>query len=350
MKTIQPHVDLAPMTSFKVGGLAEAFIKIKNVQDFERQLPKIARFKPLWLLGEGSNVLISDKGLPGLTLKFEGGEITYSPEDNLLIADSGVLWDDLVVDSIQRQLWGIELMSGIPGTVGGAAAININAYGQALSDSLRWVKIYNLQKGVVEKLPFQANQWSYKRSPYADGKAVILQIALKLSDKITCPIAYPTALQYAQEINLDPSELDSRRQIIIGTRGRAGSLLNETPVGRAKTCGSFFKNPLVGQSRLSEILQFDETGFKRQHLETMNRLHGGASNRLSAAHVLLAAGFYRGQTFGSVRLHPDHVLKIENYRHASASEIYQVARSIQSTVKMKLGINLEFEVSLMGEF
>ena len=82
----------------------------------------------------------------------------------------------------------------------------------------------------------------------------------------------------------------------------------------------------------------------------MNQIHGGLSNRISAAHVLLAAGYDRGQVFNKVRLHPHHVLKIENYKSASASDIYKVGRSIQKNVKVKLGINLEFEISLLGYF
>lgn len=350
MLEILQNVDLAPRTSFGVGGAAESFADIKTSRDFKENQNLVNRFEKLWLLGSGSNVLISDKGLPGLTLCFQEGSIDYRPEERLLIADSGVIWEELVRFSLERNLWGIELMSGIPGTLGGAVAININAYGQALADVLQWVEIYEPGSRTVKTVDFRAEDWGYKHSPFAGGQAVILRAALRLNEKSLTPLNYPTALEYAREHRLDSDSLKERRRIILGTRGRAGSLLDDTPLGSAKTCGSFFKNPLVDEDQLESLLRFDETNFSLKKLQAMNRLHGGRTNRVSAAHVLLAAGFQRGQSFGRVRLHPSHVLKIENWQQATATEICQVATMIKETVKMKLDIDMEFEVALLGEF
>ena len=351
MKTlkIKQNVRLAPLTSFQVGGLAENFITITSSQVFKDYQAQISSFKTCWLLGSGSNLLITDQDLPGLTLHFQTGKIKQVAAD-LIIADSGVNWDKLVRFSLSKKLSGIELMSGIPGTVGGAVAININAYGQSLTDVLKWVEIYDFNSQTIKILHFRAKDWGYKQSPLANGSAIILRAALQFKQKQLSQLRYPTALKYAQLHHLKTNNLKERRQIIMGTRAEAGSLLNRTASGLAKTCGSFFKNPLVKAQQLQNLLKFDETQFSTQKLKTMNRLHGGQTNRVSAAHVLLAAGFYRGQSFGRVRLHPSHVLKIENYQKASALEIYQVAKMIQATVKMKLDIDLEFEVSLLGDF
>ncbi len=101
---------------------------------------------------------------------------------------------------------------------------------------------------------------------------------------------------------------------------------------------------------MKRLISYDETAFSEKDLLMMSKLQDKNNSRVSAAHVLLAAGFERGQVFGRVRLHPNHVLKIENYAQASAQEIYDVARLIQTTVKMKLDINLDFEVQLLGSF
>jgi UDP-N-acetylmuramate dehydrogenase len=79
-------------------------------------------------------------------------------------------------------------------------------------------------------------------------------------------------------------------------------------------------------------------------------VHGGAQKRVSAAHVLLAAGFQRGQTWGPVRLHPDHILKLENTGGATAQQIYNVAMEIVNTVKNKLAVDLVPEVRFLGSF
>ena len=350
MSKILQNIDLAPLTSFRVGGKAHAYLKLDSAQEFQKTVANANLPQPWWLLGSGSNILISDEGLTGLTLHFQGGQITYQAKEQTVISDSGVIWDDLVLFVLQHELWGIELMSGIPGTVGGAVAININAYGQALADTLKWVDIYDLHNERLRRVDFQKKDWAYKKSPLAGDNFVILRMALQLAKKPTTKLDYAPALHYADEHNLNHNSLKARRKIIIGTRAKAGSLLNDTPVGRAKTCGSFFRNPIVRLDQIENLIAHDEMAFARKDLIQMNKLHGGQSNRVSAAHVLLAAGFKRGQTFDRVRLHPSHVLKIENYRQASAQEIYDVAKFIQKTVKMKLGITLEFEVKTLGKF
>lgn len=350
MSQILQNVDLAPLTNFKVGGWAENYLRLDSASKLKEVIKDRPSLKPCWFLGSGTNVLISDQGLNGLTLHFQGGQIIYQDKKDLIIADSGVSWDELVLFTLKHQLWGIELMSGIPGTVGGAVAININAYGQSLVESLKWVEIYDLDENKFKKVITNQRVWGYKKSPFMQKNIVIIRAAFQLAKSSTVELSYETALNYARTHSLDHKDLLARRQIILGTRSLVGSLLNDTPIGRAKTCGSFFKNPLVKVSQIKKLIAHDETNLSEEALLKMNLLHGGTKSRVSAAHVLLAAGFKRGQTFNKVRLHPDHVLKIENYQKASAQEIYDTARLIQATVKMKLEIDLEFEVSLLGKF
>lgn len=349
MCKILQKVKLAPLTSFNVGGLAETYFKPASSQDF-REFAAAKKPKINWVLGLGTNILISDQGLEGLTLHLTGGQIDYDQQAGLLVADAGAVWDDIVAFSIEKNLWGIEMMSGIPGTVGGAVAININAYGQTLSDTLQWIEVYDPQKNRFEKIQSQSKQWGYKKSPFDSNGLVVLKVALKLSEKPTGELKYISALSYAEKHGLSSKNLGARRQIILGTRSEAGSLIDETDAGRAKTCGSFFRNPVVKRDQIKRLISYDETAFSEKDLLTMGKLQDKNNSRVSAAHVLLAAGFERGQVFGRVRLHPNHVLKIENYAQASAQEIYDVARLIQTTVKMKLGINLDFEVQLLGSF
>jgi UDP-N-acetylmuramate dehydrogenase len=107
---------------------------------------------------------------------------------------------------------------------------------------------------------------------------------------------------------------------------------------------------LVDESQVQKILEHEEFKVSREQLLRQNVIHGGDKTRVSAAHVLLAAGFERGQTWGEVRLHPNHILKIENTGNATAQEIYDVVQIILGTVEQKLGIKLEPEVRFLGEF
>ena len=127
---IQNNVAIAPYTSFGVGGNAEYFALVHNTDELIEALKCTLPDMPLWLIGFGSNSLVSDQGLPGMTLCIQQGEINV--EGTTIIADAGVWWDDVVQTAIAHNLWGIELMSEIPGSVGGSTFINITAYGQSL--------------------------------------------------------------------------------------------------------------------------------------------------------------------------------------------------------------------------
>jgi len=180
---------------------------------------------------------------------------------------------------------------------------------------------------------------------------VILRAAFALKPTPTQDLVYRSALDVAEERNHDIHTLDGRRQAILETRRRAGSLWDyRGPETQMHTAGSFFRNPLVSTETAEQLMAYDETGKSLELLKKMHQVHGGNQKRVSAAHVLLAAGFQRGQAWGPVRLHPDHILKIENTGGATAQAIYDVAQEIIATVKSKLDIDLTPEVRFLGEF
>jgi len=350
---MQPTLNdpLSDFTSLAVGGKAEQLYIIDTSDDLLKVLDE-ARGKQLWILGYGANVLISDKGLPGVTVLIRTKEILR--EDDLLIADAGVWWDDLVQYAISQRLWGLELMSAIPGGVSAAVVGNIAAYGQAVADTLQWVEVYDRSNGEVKKLAADELGLTYRYSLFQTetfANLVILKAAFKLSQQPTTEVTYQSALDVAYANDLDLSMLEGRRETILKTREKAGSLWDyRTPASQMHTAGSFFRNPMVDEATAEKLMAHDETGKSAELLKQMNRVHGGDTKRVSAAHVLLAAGFQRGQSWGPVRLHPDHILKIENTGGATAQQVYDVAQEIIRTVKDKLGIELNPEVRFLGDF
>ncbi len=157
-------------------------------------------------------------------------------------------------------------------------------------------------------------------------------------------------MSVAEELGSDIETLAGRRAAIIETRRRAGSLYHPNDKHGQRTAGSFFKNPMVSTEKATMLASFDESGKTLERINEQNRIHGGDSHRASAAHVLLAAGFSRGQTWNHVRLHPDHVLKVETLPEATAQEVYEVAQEIITTVKHKLDITIVPEVRFLGDF
>jgi UDP-N-acetylmuramate dehydrogenase len=340
--------SLAPHTSFKVGGEASKAIIISEIIQFQKAVELYG--EPDWILGYGSNSMISDKGLDGITFLIKGGDISI--KDTTIIADAGVWWDDLVRFAIDHTLWGLECTSQIPGSVGAAVVGNIAAYGQAVSDTLLWAEIYDKSSGEIRKWQASELGFVYRASQtlQQNRNLIVLRAGFQLHTTNQKPLEYESALVHAREKDYDITTLDGVRQAIIAARTVAGSLWNYQDEHASKTAGSFFRNPLVDKGLAEKIMSFDETGTSLELLKKMNSVHSGESSRVSAAHVLLAAGFKRGQSWGNVRLHPQHVLKIENANNATAQEIYDVAQEIIQTVKNKLGVTIEPEVRFLGEF
>ena len=223
-------------------------------------------------------------------------------DGDTLIADAGVWWDDLVQFAIREKLWGLELMSAIPGGVGAAIVGNIAAYGQAVADTLAWVEVFDRSAGQTRQLQPAELNLSYRYSAFqteAFTEYVILRAAFTLSTQPTKDLEYQTALDVAAQKNYDLSTLQGRRQTVLDTRETAGSLWDyRHPDAYLHTAGSFFRNPLVDSETAERLMAHDETGRTAEALRKMNQIHGGEQKRVSAAHVLLAAGFHRGQSLG----------------------------------------------------
>ncbi len=350
MMKLVHNSPLANYTSLRVGGPAGNLIQTEDgdnlVQIIDGQAPE-----PVWVLGYGTNCLISDNGLPGTVILNQTGGIDELSETRFKV-ESGANWDDFVQLAIAKNLWGLEFMSGIPGGVGAAVAGNIAAYGHKVADIFIEATMLNTKDGTVEVWPKENFKFDYRASALqqpSNAHQVVLDATFQLSPAPAGELEYESALKVAGELGLKPDSLTNRRQIILKTRDRAGSLL-QNPAGGPWTAGSFFKNPLVGESQVQAIISYEETGVTREQLLRQNLIHGQDKARVSAAHVLLAAGFKRGQTWGQVRLHPDHILKVENMGRATAKEIYDVVQEILTTVKEKLDVNLEPEVRFLGEF
>jgi UDP-N-acetylmuramate dehydrogenase len=348
---VQRTTSLAPFTSLATGGIAEQLIVCESTDEVQATLQS-APPHPIWLLGYGCNSLISDKGLPGTTIVMQGGSMHR--EGDTIVADAGVWWDSLVEYAISEGLWGLELTSAVPGGVGAAIRGNIAAYGQAVADTLAWADLLDIDTHETTRVHAADLKLSYRYSLLQESSQdhlLVLRAAFSLQPQTTHQVTYKAALDAAQKGNFDLSTLSGRRNAIMSAREQAESLWDYRDVEHEyRSAGSFFRNPLVTPEQAEVVMSFDETGRSAELLRNMNAVHGGDSLRVSAAHVLLAAGFSRGQAWGSVRLSPRHILKLENTGDATSQHIYDVASGIVATVQDKLGITLVPEVKYLGDF
>lgn len=347
---IKNNVSLATYTSFGVGGPAQFFTQVSTADELIEALRCTTVDMPLHIIGYGSNSLISDKGLDGMTICVRGGAINV--DGSTVIADAGAWWDDIVTTAIEHELWGIELLSEVPGSLGAALFINIAAYGQSIGESVTWVDIWDRRSDAVTRLTEKDLKWDYKTSLFQSDEAknwVIIRACLSLSKEPTTTLSYQKALDIATEKSLDTNSLLDRRTIIIEARRQAGSLWHPND-NKNHTVGSFFRNPVVSNKQATYIMSFDESGKSTEEIRKMNKVHGGNEMRISAAHVMLAAGFKRNQRWGNVKLNEHNLLKIEALPNATAQEIFDVATHIQRTCKEKLDVTLIAEARILGEF
>jgi UDP-N-acetylmuramate dehydrogenase len=342
---------LAEHTSLRVGGKAQTLIEVEPGDKLVNITAEQKNNGPTWVLGFGTNCLISDHGLPGTVILNQFGLIEEISSSRFKV-DSGVNWDDFVQRVIEKGLWGLEFTSGIPGGLGAAVAGNIAAYGHKVADVFVEATMLNSASQAVETWDKSRFGFDYRTSvlQLPENKSmIVLDATFELSSHVNSQLEYESALQAAQELGIQPDSLANRRLVIMEARQHAGSLLNKAGVG-PWTAGSFFKNPLVDETQIQAVIGHEEKAISREQLLRQNLIHGQNKARVSAAHVLLAAGFHRGQSWGDVRLNSEHILKIENSGHASAQEIFVVIQNIIATVKEKLDITLEPEVRFLGDF
>src|SRR5262250_2832398 len=147
---IQRNLPLAPFTTFKIGGPARFFVEARN----PTEVTEAVRFAqsqtlPLFVLGGGSNLLISDAGWPGLVLRIAIAGVETESENGKMLysAGAGESWDNLVALAVSENCSGLECMSGIPGTVGGTPVQNVGAYGQEVSQIIIRVRALEIATG-----------------------------------------------------------------------------------------------------------------------------------------------------------------------------------------------------------
>ena len=183
---IEKNVPLAPYTTFGIGGPALFLICVKNVEELKEALSFAAQKQlRVLVLGGGSNVVIEDSGFDGLVIKIEikGIEIEQSAGGAVVTAGAGESWDALVERTAQEGLWGMENLSGIPGTVGGAVAGNIGAYGQALSQTVAWVDALDVHTKEIKRFTNTECMFGYRESFFSihSGSYSILRAAFTLT-------------------------------------------------------------------------------------------------------------------------------------------------------------------------
>lgn len=332
--TILENVQLRQHTTFKVGGPARFFAAVASEADLLEALAFVReRSVPFFVMGGGSNLLVSDAGFPGLVIKVDIGGVSVAAD--VVTAGAGVVWDDLVAYAVSQGLYGLENLSLIPGTVGAAPVQNIGAYGREAKDSVLWVEAIHAHTGEKRRFTNAECLFGYRDSFFKsrEGKPyVVTRVAWKLSRDGMLDGRYKDVREYVDAHGIKDLTLQCLRDVIIAIR-----TAKLPDLARFGTAGSFWKNPIVPEADYLRLLA------RYPDLPRYPALPDGRM-KVSAAWLIDKVCGMRGYRWGAVGAYEKQALVLVNYGGATSDELKALADRMAATVKERSGVELEREV------
>lgn len=311
------QVVMRDMTTFRVGGVADYYVEAKSVEELIRAVKVAISLKlPYFVMGNGSNVLFSDYGFPGLVIKNLSSNIAIMREKSQVIVDSGVILSKLIMESVSKELSGLEFLYGVPGTVGGATYGNAGAHGLAIGDYVKSLAILKIDpKNGLPKVVQVDGSWM--NFGYRTTK-------LKETKSKTKPIILTVRFQFSR---IQKEELMRRLN-----KYREFRKVNQ-PAGF--TAGSIFMNPIP---------------------ESLRHVTGKGTRGMPEIPRERTAGFMLDKSgvkkikYPTVEVSPMHANWVINKNGAKANEIRQVIEEMREKVRQKYGITLEEEIEYIGQW
>ncbi len=340
----QQPVSLSELTTLGVGGPAERFERATCEEALiEAVRGADASDTPLLLLGGGSNLVVADRGFPGLVLAVDHRGVGACGRGDVVVeAAAGEPWDDLVAWTTARGLTGLECLAGIPGLVGATPIQNVGAYGQEVSDTLIDLRAWDRQAQRLVSLTAADCGLGYRSSAFKGplrGRYAVLSVRFGLREALP---ARPRQGELARRLEalVEPPTVQQVRDIVLELR-RAKGMVHDPTDPDTHSAGSFFVNPVVSAEHAEHIA--------RGVSAPMPRYPAGAGRaKLAAAWLIEQAGYPRGFRMGRAGLSSRHTLAITNRGGASAAEVVALARHIRAGVLQRFGVELEPEPVLVG--
>jgi UDP-N-acetylmuramate dehydrogenase len=350
---IEENKPLAPLTTFGVGGPARWYVHADTEAEI---LEAVAwaqqRNVSLFVLGGGSNLLVSDAGFRGLVLQasLKGIRTVDDGQDRIYEVAAGEDWDQFVQLAVDDCCAGIECLAGIPGTVGGTPVQNVGAYGQEVSSSIERVRAFDLQSHSVVEFTTDECGFAYRRSRFSStdrGRYLVTRVDYRLTPGGAPTLRYPD-LQRAIAANGEGNRGPTLAEVaaaVRALRSSKGMLLVEGAPD-SHSAGSFFKNPVVTAEQLDHIQQ------AAGEIPPQFPAESGAANipltKVPAAWLIERSGFPKGYRLGAAGISTRHTLALVNLGGATAQEILALAAQITEAVEARFGIRLEREPVLVG--
>lgn len=314
MVRIQENVPLASHTTFGIGGPAKYFAEAESAEEIVECCkwanPPTGGL-PIFVLGGGSNVLISDKGFNGLVVKVQSSK--FKVQSSALEVEAGVPLAKIVSEAVSAGLSGLEWAIGIPGTVGGAVCGNAGAFGKETADNLESVKALDLEDLSVKEFKKSECGFCYRDSMFKNNRDwIILEAVFKLEKG-------------------EPAEIKEVMKDCVKQRERS--------FGSGQKCaGSFFKNIEWERSDINK------SEFIKKYLEIEQFKD---KSKIAAGFLIDFFGF-KGKKIGGAMVSNEHANFIVNTGNATAEDVVSLAALIKEKISSRYGFNLEEEVCMVG--
>ena len=290
-KNILKDEPMKKHTSLKVGGIADYFVKVQNIDELKFLIKFTEKKKiPLTIIGNGTNLLITDKGIRGIVARLEMNSFRFEKNADGVIftAEAGLLLPKLAAIALKEEFSGLEFLFGIPGTIGGAVRMNAGAYGSEMKDVVIKTRYLDRKTLKIKSLDLDEHEFEYRNSIFSKNDFIILETTMKLSKGNKNDIKAKMDEYMTARKDKQPLEYPS--------------------------AGSTFKRK--GEIITAKLI--DECGLK-------------------------------GTSVGDACVSEKHAGFIINKGKATATEMLELIDIIKTKVKEEKGIDIELEVLVLGE-
>jgi UDP-N-acetylmuramate dehydrogenase len=354
---IRDQVPLGPLTTLELGGPARHFVEAADEDAVVEALRWAeARQLPIAILGGGSNLVVADAGFAGLVVRIGTRGRRFEPASTstptsgeiTLTAAAGEPWDDLVAETVARDLAGLECLSGIPGRVGATPIQNVGAYGQEVADTIRAVRVVERGSWRIQDLSaadcgFAYRDSRFKRDP---GRFVVLAVSFALRPGGAPSLRY-RELAEALAGRESPSLADARRAVL-ALRGKKSMLIRADDPNR-RSVGSFFMNPILAAAEAEEVARRALAAGEIAAADQLPRWPTGDGRaKLSAGWLIERAGWPKGARRGAVGVSSAHALALVHHGGGTTADLLALARAIEESVKARFGVSLVPEPTFVG--
>lgn len=337
---MQENVPLKDYTTMKLGGPARYLITATTKEELE-QIVTQAGDTPVLILGQGSNMIVGDKGFEGLVIlnRIAGFEILeQNPATVKIKVGAGEIWDTVVARSTENGFSGIECLSAIPGYAGAAPVQNIGAYGQEIADTLLELEAYDLKTKEFVTFSNSDCDFTYRKSTFNSGpnkgRYVIVTLTLELQKTILEPPFYDSLQRYLDQHSITDYSPYNLRAAVVALR--SVKLPDPSTMPNA---GSFFKNPVIEKWQAEKL----RAEYPTVKIFPMNE----NMSKIAAGWLIEKAGL-KGFQLGGFRVYENNALVITNTGTGTYQELNEIKDYIIGAVRDKFRIILEQEPEEVG--